>query len=258
MFKLRVAARASHSAHDRISWVNAVKALLIGEDRVLSQAIKHALRSRGHIVELALTGFSNQNKCGEDFYDILLLDASAVSVNALDILKWLRRESIDSPVMVLCPNTEVEDKIRFLDAGADDYMVKPLDFRELEARLRALVRRHGGALVSKGEFGGVVLDTMTRTASFGGSAISLTRREFRLLELLTARLDNVIPKERLMDQLFGYEEDVGPNAVELYVSRVRQKLRETKLRIDTVRTVGYVAKVVNEQGKNSNLNSLCI
>jgi two-component system, OmpR family, response regulator TctD len=135
---------------------------------------------------------------------------------------------------------------------------KPVDLRELEARLRALIRRHGGAFASKGEFGGVVLDTITRTASFGGSAISLTRREFRLLELLTSRLDNVIPKERLMDQLFGYEEDVGPNAVELYVSRIRQKLRETKLRIDTVRTVGYVAKVVNDQGKKSNLSSLCI
>src|SRR5262249_29699335 len=158
-----------------------------------------------------------QNKCGERLYDTLLLDANAVSVNPLDILRWLRRESVDSPVMVLRPNTEVEDKIRFLDAGADDYMVKPIDLRELEARLRALVRRHGGTFASKGEFGGVVLDTITRTASFAGRAISLTRREFRLLELLTSRLDNVIPKERLMDQLFGYEEDVGPNAVELYV-----------------------------------------
>jgi two-component system, OmpR family, response regulator TctD len=245
-----VAAGASRS--------NAVKALLIGEDPVLSKAITHALRSRGHIVELALTGSSYQNKCGGDLYDTLLLNANAVSVSALDILRWLRRENINSPVMVLCPETGVEDKIRYLDAGADDYMVKPINVRELEARLRALVRRHGSTFVSKGEFGGVVLDTVTRSASFGGGTISLTRREFRLLELLTSRLDNVIPKERLMDQLFGYEEDVGPNAVELYISRIRQKLRETKLRIDTVRTVGYVAKVVNDHGKKSNLNSLCI
>jgi two-component system response regulator TctD len=220
-----------------------VKTLLIEEDIALGEAIAQSLRAQGHKVEWNAVGASHFNPWGGDRYDIIVADAKLTDVNPIDILKGLRKNKVGTPVLILCEQMEVEQKIRLLDAGADDCMVKPLDLRELEARMRALNRRHGGHFACTGEIGDVVMDAAARSISVAGKHISFSRREFKLFELLTARLNNVIPKERLMDQLFGYEEDIGPNAIELYVSRVRQKLRESKLRIETIRSVGYVARV---------------
>ncbi len=221
-----------------------MKTLLIEEDTVLGAAIAQNLRSRGHAVEWETSSATSSSRTGS-LYDVIVIGAKLGGASPVDILKELRRSDIIAPALVVCAPLEVDQKIRLLDAGADDYLVKPLDLRELEARMRALIRRHGAASACKGEIGDVVLDTAARSISVGGKQISLSRREFRLFELLTSRLNNVIPKERLMDQLFGYAEDVGPNAIELYVSRVRQKLRESTLRIETVRSFGYVARILD-------------
>jgi two-component system response regulator TctD len=119
--------------------------------------------------------------------------------------------------------------------------------RELEARMRVLNRRYSHAFTCKEEIGDAVLDHLTRSIVIGDKSIAFCKREFRVLELLVSRLNKVIPKERLMNQLFDYEDDVGPNAVELYISRVRQKIRGTRLQIETVRSVGYVARMLGDE-----------
>jgi two-component system response regulator TctD len=130
--------------------------------------------------------------------------------------------------------------------------VKPFDLRELEARMRAVVRRHSGTPTSKIEIGNLTMDIAAQSIVVGGERIELTRREFRLLELLLPYAGQVVPRERLMDQLFGYENAVNPNALELYISRIRRRLRHSTLRIETVWGVGYVAKI--DDAATNNLN----
>jgi two-component system response regulator TctD len=158
-------------------------------------------------------------------------------------LKLLRCLRIHTPVLVITARSDIGDKIDVLDLGADDYLVKPFDLRELEARMRAVVRRHGGTPTSKIEIGDVTVDIAAQSVAVGGERVELTRREFRLLELLVPYPGQVMPRERLMDQLFGYENAVNPNALELYISRIRRRLRRSTLRIETVWGVGYVAKI---------------
>jgi two-component system, OmpR family, response regulator TctD len=234
-----------------------MKTLLVEEDAALGEAIAQSLRARGHEVEWVTTGASSYTHCDGDRYDFILLSGKLSDASGIDILKWLRKRNIETPVLVVTAWLNIDQKIRLLDAGADDYMVKPFDLRELEARMRALNRRYSDISSCKEEFGDVIMDAAARSISVGGKHVSLSKREFRLFEILTSRLNQVVPKERLMDQLFGYAEDVGPNAIELYVSRVRQKLRASKLRIETIRSVGYVARVFDcESDRRSSQESL--
>src|SRR5258706_7559234 len=224
-----------------------MKTLLVEEDAALGEAIAQSLRARGHEVEWVTTGASSYTHCDGERYDFIVIDARLSDANGIDILKWLRKKKIDTPVLILGVRLNVEQRIRLLDAGADDYMVMPFDLRELEARMRALNRRCSEMSACKEEIGDVVMDAAARSISVGGKNIPLSRREFRLFELLTSRLNHVVPKERLMDQLFGHKQEVSPNAIELYVSRVRPKLRVSKLRIETVRSVGYVARLLDPE-----------
>jgi two-component system response regulator TctD len=169
-----------------------------------------------------------------------------------DVLKLLRCLRIHTPVLVITARSDIGDKIDVLDLGADDYLVKPFDLRELEARMRAVVRRHSGTPTSKIEIGNLTMDIAAQSIVVGGERIELTRREFRLLELLVPHAGQVVPRERLMDQLFGYENAVNPNALELYISRIRRRLRHSTLRIETVWGVGYVAKI--DDAATNNLN----
>jgi two-component system response regulator TctD len=146
---------------------------------------------------------------------------------------------------VITARADIGDKIDLLDIGADDYLVKPFDLRELEARMRAVVRRHRGTPTSRIEIGNLTIDIAAQTVAAAGKPIEFTRREFRLLELLVLTPGQVVPRERLMDQLFGYENAVNPNALELYISRIRRRLKPFTLRIETAWGIGYVAKTDN-------------
>jgi two-component system response regulator TctD len=219
-----------------------MKILLIEDTTELGDAIATRLRADGHELERAENGDIALKHFGEDRYDLIVLDLDLTESNGIYLLKALRRRRIVTPVLVITALTEIEDKVNLLDFGADDCLVKPFDLRELEARIRVLLRRGAGMSASKAEFGNVVMDLAARSVAIEGNEIALSRREFRLFELLISRLGQVVPKERLMDQLFGFEGEASPNALELYVSRIRQKLRDSTLRIETVRCVGYVAK----------------
>ena len=220
-----------------------MRALLVEDTADLGAAIAARLRGQGHAVEWLTDGQRASERVQEDAFDLIILDLMLPSMDGSDVLKLLRCLRIHTPVLVITARAEIGDKIDVLDLGADDYLVKPFDLRELEARMRAVVRRHCGTPTSKIEVGNVTMDIAAQSVAVAGERIELTRREFRLLELLVLNPGQVVPRERLMDQLFGYENAVNPNALELYISRIRRRLRHSTLRIETAWGIGYVAKI---------------
>ncbi|MET4449585.1 two-component system response regulator TctD [Bradyrhizobium sp. GM2.2] len=229
-----------------------MRALLIEDTADLGAAIAARLRDQGHAVEWLTDGALASQRVQEDPFDLIILDLTLPGMDGADVLKLLRGRRINTPVLVITARGEIGDKIDLLDIGADDYLVKPFDLRELEARMRAVVRRHSGTPTSRIELGDITIDIAAQTIVAGGRNVEFTRREFRLLELLALNVGQVVPRERLMDQLFGYENAVNPNALELYISRIRRRLKASSLRIQTVWGTGYVAKIDDAQPSTVN------
>ncbi|MCM2503395.1 response regulator transcription factor [Aureimonas altamirensis] len=218
--------------------------LLLAEDNEdLGDAVFRHLRNAGHSVEWVRQGEAALESVAAEPYDALILDLMLPGRDGLSIIEELRRARNAIPILVVTARAEIDDKVSLLDRGADDYLVKPFDLRELDARLRAVLRRPSGRTTSLMEFGDTVVDLAGHSVSVSGQAVELSRREFRLLEILLARIGAVVPKERLMSQLFSFDEAVSVNALELYVSRLRRKLEGAALEIATVRGVGYVARI---------------
>lgn len=219
-----------------------MRILLVEDSEDLGDAVASKLRLSGHAVEWARDGDAAAELGLGESFDAILLDINLPGRDGFAVLASLRAARIATPVLVMTARSEIDDKIGILDLGADDYLVKPFDLRELEARLRALLRRPSGAAASAVRIGDLVLDHAAGTAQLGARPLELSRREFRLLEILTSRLGQVIPKQRLMDQLFSLEDEVSENALELYVSRLRRKMHGAPLSIVTVRGAGYAAR----------------
>lgn len=217
--------------------------ILVAEDSEdLGDAIVAKLRLAGHAVEWARDGRAALDLATSDAFDAVILDINLPEADGFAVLAGMRRAGVATPVLVVTARSEIDDKIGLLDLGADDYLVKPFDLRELEARLRALLRRPAGALSSVVRVGDLAIDHSAATVTVQGRPLDLSRREFRLLEILASRLGQVIPKQRLMDQLFSLDDEVSENALELYVSRLRRKLDRSPVAIVTVRGVGYAVR----------------
>ena len=219
--------------------------ILIVEDACdLADAIARRLRKLGHAVDTVEDGEEADELLRREQYHLVVLDLMLPGIDGKEVLGRLRRRRTRTPVLVLTARSGVDDKVGLLDQGADDYLVKPFDFRELEARCRALLRRPQGMAASAVEFGNLVFDNGAKRVSVDGATVELSAREFRLLELLLANLDRVLSKDALLDQLFGLDDAVAPNAVELYVSRLRRKLERSAVKIRTLRGLGYVTELV--------------
>ncbi|MFO1149694.1 MAG: response regulator transcription factor [Alsobacter sp.] len=217
--------------------------ILVAEDSEdLGDAVVAKLRAAGHAVEWVRDGRSALDLVAGDPFDAIILDINLPKADGFAVLADLRRRSLATPVLVVTARSEIDDKISLLDLGADDYLVKPFDLREMEARLRALLRRPAGAVSSIVTVGDLAIDHSAATVTVAGRPLELSRREFRLLEILASRLGQVIPKQRLMDQLFSLDDEVSENALELYVSRLRRKLEGSPVAIVTVRGVGYAVR----------------
>ena len=219
--------------------------ILIVEDTCdLADAIAGRLRKLGHAVDTVEDGEEADELLRREQYHLVVLDLMLPGIGGKEVLGRLRRRRTRTPVLVLTARSGVDDKVGLLDQGADDYLVKPFDFRELEARCRALLRRPQGMAASAVEFGNLVFDNGAKRVSVDGATVELSAREFRLLELLLANLGRVLSKDALLDQLFGLDDAVAPNAVELYVSRLRRKLERSAVKIRTLRGLGYVTELV--------------
>lgn len=228
-----------------MAWGWPMRILIVEDTEDLADAIAGRLRKLGHAVDLCGDGEAADELLRQEAYHLVVLDLMLPGLSGQEVLSRLRRRGSGTPVLVLTARSGVDDKVGVLDYGADDYLVKPFDFRELEARCRALLRRPQGMAASAVEFGNLVFDNGAKRVSVDGQTVELSSREFRLLELLLANLDRVLSKDALLDQLFGLEDAVAPNAIELYVSRLRRKLDRSAVRIRTLRGLGYVAELAS-------------
>ncbi|MCW2244036.1 response regulator transcription factor [Azospirillum canadense] len=219
-----------------------MRILVIEDAEDLADAVIDSLRSLGHAVDWAPDGHQADELLRTETYQLIILDVMLPGPDGQTLLRQLRRRGDRTPVLVTTARSQIDTKIHLLDLGADDYIVKPFDLRELEARCRALLRRSHGMASSEATFGNLVFDAAARTVSVGGQPLDLSAREFRLLELFLGNLGRVLTKNALIEQLFDLEQAVTPNAVEMSVSRLRRKLEGASVVIRTVHGVGYVGE----------------
>ncbi|KKB82536.1 chemotaxis protein CheY [Devosia soli] len=219
-----------------------MRIMLVEDNEDLGDAVAQRLRNAGHSVEWVRDGNDVVSVAMSEKFDAVALDLMLPNRDGIKLIADLRRERFSAPILVITARSEIDDKVSLLDLGADDYLVKPFDLRELEARLRALIRRTGGQTTSTLKVGNLELDVAGLNAMVAGVPLDLGRREFRLLEILVTSAEKVVPKERLMNQLFNFDEAVSINALELHISRLRKKIEAADVEIGTVRGVGYVMR----------------
>ncbi len=216
-----------------------MKFLLVEDNDELANAICSRMRMDGHVVDHAskIQDAFAYSQVGD--YDLVLLDIMLPDGDGRSFLKRHREGKKDTPVIVLTARSQVSDRIGMLDLGADDYVTKPFDHEELQARCRAVLRRHSGSGQTTIQIGNVAFDPVAGRLAINGEAITLRNRELRLLELLINAPGQIFPKHKLFDRLFSYEEDVSENAIEVYIARLRKHLEPSSLRITTLRGLGY-------------------
>jgi len=216
-----------------------MKFLLVEDNQELAEAVSSRMRLDGHVIEHAANLEDARAFVEADEFDLILLDIMLPDGDGRSFLKAHRASNRDTPVIVLTARSQVSDRIGSLDLGADDYLTKPFDHAELEARCRAVLRRKMGNAKSVIEIGGIVFDPLAGLLSVGGESVNLRNRELRLLELFINSPGQVFSKQKLSDRLFSYDDDVSENAIEVYVGRLRKHLDPSTLKITTLRGLGY-------------------
>lgn len=214
--------------------------LLVEDDPSLARGLLATLRAAGHAVDIAMDGEAAWQMASDEPYALVTLDLGLPEMSGIEVLRKLRAAGNKVPVLILTARDALEDRLIGLDTGADDYMLKPFEPSELEARIRALLRRARGDADPILSIGRLTIDTARRAVAIDGRTIELRRREWAVLERLAARVGKVVDKDRLTSEVFGYDEAVAPNAIELYVARLRRKLEPDGPRIRTIRGLGYV------------------
>lgn len=214
-----------------------MKILLVEDDPMLGAELQTALHSDNHVVDWFRLGEEGLSALAGSYYDLLILDLGLPDRDGMDVLKTLRRNGKDLPVLILTARDGIGDRVDGLDAGADDYLLKPFDLNELLARLRALARRTTEGTSTELSHGKLTLDTRSHSVSCQGESINLARREFMLLEILVKRPGQVFTRQQLEETLYSWDDEIGSNAVEVHVHHVRKKMPIDVIK--TVRGVGY-------------------
>jgi two-component system OmpR family response regulator len=216
-----------------------VRILIAEDDPVLADGLSRSLRGTGNAVDVVGAGDDADSALAAQPYDLVILDLGLPRVSGLEVLRRLRARRVATPVLILTAADSVEQRVQGLDLGADDYMAKPFALSELEARVRALVRRSLGGAQNRLEHGALVFDPVGRVATIHGEPLELSARELGLLETLLQRNGRLVSKEQLVDHLCEWGDEVSNNAIEVYVHRLRRKLEPGGIRIATVRGLGY-------------------
>ena len=214
-----------------------MRLLVIEDDRMIGEAVVAALIADGETVDWVRDGEAGDTALRAHDYDLVLLDLGLPRRDGLSVLKALRARRATTPVLITTARDAVADRVAGLDAGADDYLVKPYDLDELQARIRALVRRASGRIDSRWQRGDVVVDPVRREASRTGQAVELSGREWAVLAALLERPGTALSRAQIEEKLYGWGEEIGSNAVEVYIHGLRRKLGTELIR--TLRGVGY-------------------
>jgi two-component system, OmpR family, response regulator TctD len=218
-----------------------MRILVVEDDPDLGDALLKRLSREGHAVDLQSDGEAADDVLSYQDYEVVVLDIGLPGMDGFEVLRAMRRRGSLTPVLMLTARSNIEDRVDALDVGADDYLSKPFDFREFDARCRALLRRSQGMASNITIIGDLVFDRNAKLVRIGDTQLTLPNREFRLLEILIGNMGRVLSKDQIASQLFDFDDDAGPNAIELYIGRLRRKL-EGALVVRTVRGVGYVAE----------------
>ncbi|MGL4233964.1 MAG: response regulator [Casimicrobium sp.] len=219
-----------------------MRLLLVEDDRDLGNAVSASLSNEGYAVDWLTDGVSASAALSTTNYDLLLLDLGLPKESGLHVLRHLRsRNDTHSamPVLIVTAMDSVKDRVEGLDAGADDYLVKPFSLAELHARVRALIRRRNAVNSNTIVHGALSFDLRARQATAHGEALELSAREAAILEVLLLRAGRAVSKEQLMESLFTWDRDITLNAIEVYVHRLRKKLEVAQVSVRTFRGLGY-------------------
>ena len=221
---------------------NQMKVLIVEDDKILSDTIKQCIEKK-YNVEQAFDGYEGYMYAKENIYDIIILDLMMPEMNGYDLLSKLRREEIFTPVLILSAKDSLNDKVKGLSIGADDYLAKPFEREELLARLEALIRRNHGFYANNTiEFKDLKMNLENRKAYINDKEINLQGKQFDLLEYLIHSKNTIITKEQIFDKIWGFDSDTSTNVIEVYASALRKELKKYGYDkyIKTLRGVGYI------------------
>lgn len=217
-----------------------MRLLLVEDDLILKDGLERSFTKLGYAVDVMADGESANQLLTYQEYDVIVLDLGLPKLNGFEVLKRLRGRGNNTPVLILTALEDIQNRVKGLDLGADDYLAKPFELAELEARVRALIRRGVSGGSAKISFGDLVFDTTSRQCMVNEVILSLSAREAALLEILILKATKVVSKAKILEHLCSWDEEMSENAVEVNVSRLRKKLNVFDIEIRTIRGLGYL------------------
>jgi two-component system OmpR family response regulator len=223
-----------------------MRILVVEDNRTLADGLAAVLRVAGYAVDVVHDGVSADAVLSAETFDLVVLDLSLPELDGLDVLRRLRARKIPSAVLILTARGALDERVRGLDLGADDYMTKPFAVPELEARVRVLLRRQAGVHDAGVSFGDITLDTFSRTVTAHGQPLDIPARELSVLETLLHRAGKVVAKQSILESLAAFDDDLSENAIEQYISRLRRRLAPYALTVRVARGLGYYLDKVAE------------
>jgi len=217
-----------------------MRILITEDDAMLAEALQFSLKQAGYAVDWVANGSAADEALKDDVFGLLILDLGLPKLDGFEVLRRLRRRNAAVPVLILSGREKPEEKVLGLDLGADDYLVKPFSLSELQARVRALLRRGQGGVAPVLVYAGLSFDTVERTAAVNGKGLPLSTHEAGVLEVLIQRFGRVVGKDQLVESLYNYDREVSQNAIEVYVHRLRKKIAGTGVTVRTLYGRGYM------------------
>jgi two-component system OmpR family response regulator len=218
-----------------------LRILITEDDTALAEALQFSLAQSGYAVDWVANGVAADDVLKDNVFGLLILDLGLPKLDGFEVLRRLRRRNASLPVLILSGREKPEEKVQGLDLGADDYLVKPFSLNELQARVRALLRRgQQGGVSPMILYGGLGFDSVGRSATVHGKTLPLSTHETGVLEALLHRFGRVVSKERLVEQLYSYDKEVSHNAIEVYVHRLRKKIAGSGITVRTLYGQGYL------------------
>ncbi|HBD7135368.1 TPA: response regulator [Legionella pneumophila] len=217
-----------------------MRLLLVEDDELLGDAVKAGLTQFGYVVDWLKDGEAARAALKSESFELIILDLGLPKLSGLSLLQNIRHDGNSTPVIILTARESIEDRVKGLDSGADDYLIKPFDLNELSARIRALVRRSQGRADSVLQYKNITLDPAAHSVFVDDVLVNVPRREFALLQKLLENSGQVLSREQLMQSIYGWEEDLDSNALEVHIHNLRKKLNANFIR--TIRGVGYMAE----------------